>query len=603
MALLPPVQKALIGFAMPVINVRSHSGHTIESIQSRLLPLLSLVVLGIDGLLLCLCCLHSKKIARSLSDPKNDRIFSWLGLGITLAGLAFVTAFSYRFGRQWLNSDHASEMILAEILAEDNTLVSVRWNYSTELRLVYQTIFSMPLFKVFGGLDNWAFIRAATICLNSALLIASYIFLMRQMRTENKWIYLSAVFLLAPLSTGYWSIVSFGGYYSFFIIQNFCCLALFFRITSRPEGRTFRRDFILFSALSLVLGVQGIRSLFNIQIPLALACFSASRPEGSPKKKTPVYLGVYSFVLCGVGFVINYMLHFVYSFHSFEKMRVADLYDIFFIKLGQNLIALFSFFGFAEGDPVLSARGIISIAALVFTLYLAFSIIALLRKNPASEDAPDRSHSYMRRFIAHYLLASVIFNIFVFQTVEDAVTRRYFIPFLILYVPLIALIFEKTEKRPGALSKTGLISAIFLFIFTRSILNFQILRGRDVNSVRTGYINYLLEHKLNFGFAGYWDSSVTTELTNGKIRIAGLEPHGLEPGQRFNLQGWLNPKEFFEASYYEGESFLLLRRAEWDMARQSGRSFAEKHPDYDDGEFIILRYPQAAVIHETVLDK
>jgi hypothetical protein len=114
-----------------------------------------------------------------------------------------------------------------------------------------------------------------------------------------------------------------------------------------------------------------------------------------------------------------------------------------------------------------------------------------------------------------------------------------------------------------------------------------------------------LDHNLNFGFATFWNGNVTTELSDGKISVAGLEPGGLEPGpgNRFNIQGWLNPQAFYDPSYYDGESFLLLTGAEWERARQTGRPFAEKTPDYDDGEFIILRYPSAAVIHETVLDK
>jgi hypothetical protein len=59
---------------------------------------------------------------------------------------------------------------------------------------------------------------------------------------------------------------------------------------------------------------------------------------------------------------------------------------------------------------------------------------------------------------------------------------------------------------------------------------FRKMRGYDINSFRTGYITYLLDHKLNYGFSGFWNSNVITE------------------------------------------------------------------------EFIILRYPQAAIIHDIVLD-
>jgi len=67
-------------------------------------------------------------------------------IGMLLLG--FVSIFSYQHGAQWLNSDHSSEMVLGKLLADENTFVSRNWYYSTEIRLIYQTIFIMSLFKL-----------------------------------------------------------------------------------------------------------------------------------------------------------------------------------------------------------------------------------------------------------------------------------------------------------------------------------------------------------------------------------------------------------------------------------------------------------------------
>jgi hypothetical protein len=604
LVLLPPAQKIFFDFVGKVINIRAHS---IEHYLDRLSSFLSLAVMGIVVLILLLCCLHSEKIAEALSDSKNDRTICGLGLGITFLGLIFVTVFSYRYGRYWLDSDHASEMILGELLAGENALASRQWYYSTELRLVYQTIFSMPLFKLFGGLNNWAFIRAAVIFLNNSLLVAAYIFMTRQMRIPNKWICLTAVFLLVPLSSEYWQIVTFGGYYIFFIAQNFCCLGLILRLAAPPEkNRHFRRYFILFGALSFILGMQGIRSLFNISIPLVLACFAAGRLNGIPKKKATVLLGIYSFVLCCAGFISYYLLRFIYSFQTYDDKPLDNLYEIFFSKLGRIVVSLFSFFGFSDGQRILSTQGVVSIVAIIFALCVLGYIIIFLAQNRAREGAPRKGggkESDPRQFMMLYFLVSIVFNVFVFQIVEENVTLRYFFPFLILYVPLTAVLFERAEKTNSALSKTGLITAVFLFIFTRGMLNLQEAGDRENNSSRSGYIKYLSDNDLRFGFASFWNANVTTELTNGKIRLAGLKPGGLEHEEDFVLHYWLTPKAYCERSYYDGESFLLLTGDEWDMARQTGRPFSRNAPDYDDGEFVVLRYPSAAVIHDTILDK
>ena len=131
---------------------------------------------------------------------------------------------------------------------------------------------------------------------------------------------------------------------------------------------------------------------------------------------------------------------------------------------------------------------------------------------------------------------------------------------------------------------------------------FSLLINYNINSERKEYINFLDKNDLHFGFATFWNANVTTELSHGKIRIAGLEPSGLEPDNRFNIQGWLNPVKYYDPSFHQGESFLLLTRDEWELAKLTGREFSLLKPDYYDSNFIIIRYPSAQIIHNDVLD-
>jgi hypothetical protein len=143
-----------------------------------------------------------------------------------------------------------------------------------------------------------------------------------------------------------------------------------------------------------------------------------------------------------------------------------------------------------------------------------------------------------------------------------------------------------------------------LFICGQGYLNFQDMAGQNGNSVRKGYIRYLLDNQLDYGFATFWNANVTTELTNGKIELAGLNPDGLNTDKNsFSINGWLNPTKFYDLSFHQGGSFLLLTRAEWELAQRTGRPFVRLVPDYEDNDFIIIRYPSAEIIHREVLDK
>jgi len=584
--LLPPVQNVFISF------VAAHRPVTGGELESKLRSLLSLPFFGLMVFVLALCCLFSKIISEFLEDAKNTRLITVMAAGTGVLLLGFVSIFSYRYGWQWINSDDSSEMVLGKLLSEENTFVSRNWHYSTEIRVIYQTIFTMPLFKLIGRYENWALIRTLVIFLNNLTLILSYLFMSRQMKIQTKWICITSLFLIIPISTSYWDIVTFGGYYTFFIAQLFCCLGLFIRISGQTgTTKTALIDFILLTVLSFILGVQGIRSLLCVHIPLFITCVYLYS-KTAQKKKFPLFLGCYGFIVCCLGFAVNYLLHFWYSFHSFENKRLADLYSNFFSKLGQNFVCLAGFFGLSTGNSLLSAKGLFSVIAIIGTFLLFWAVIKSFWQQTEYQ------------FISVFFLVSVIFNIFVFILVDD-VTLRYFFPFMVLYIPLIAIFFEHSEKTCGHLKRMAIVSGIVLFVFGQGYLNFQNIAGQNRNSVRKSYIQYLLDNKLDYGFAMFWNANVTTELTNGKIELAGLEPNGLDPDKshRFHIQGWLNPVKFYNPSFHQGESFLLLTRAEWKLAQRAERPFARLVPDYEDNDFIIIRYPSAEVIHREVLDK
>jgi len=597
--LLPPVQRIVFSF----VDMRtSGTGlRTSGTFDSRLMALLSLAFFGLVVFVLAICCLFSKTIAAFLEDAKKVRLITLLTAGICVLLLGFVSIFSYQHGVQWLNSDHSSEMILGKLLAEENVFVSSNWRYSTELRLIYQTLFTMPLFKILGGgTGNWALIRALVIFLNCLVLILSYLFFSRQLKIQAKWSFITALFLLMPISGVYWDIVLFGGYYVFFVAQTFICLGLYFRLVGCADTKTAPVEFIMFTLLSFALGVQGIRSLLCIHIPFLIACIWFYS-QTAQKKKFTLFMGCYSFVVCCVGFAVNYLLHFKYSFNSFESMRLENIFENFFDKIGQSFVCLVNFFGFSAGSHVLSAQGIFSVAAITGSSILLWGTFKSSRQVRHENNTEEKDA--LRRFLPVYFVSSVIFNIFVFIITEGNVTDRYFIPFMVFYVPLTAVFFEYAEKTYGHLKRIAIVSGIVLFVFGQGYLNFKNLTVYDVNTVRKGYIKYLLDNRLDYGFATFVNANVTTELTDGKIELAGLEPDGLEPDKnQFRLSGWLNPKKLYNPSYHTGESFLLLTRPEWELAQKTGRPFALLRPDYEDSDFLVIRYPSARIIYTEVLD-
>ena len=537
------------------------------------------------------------KFAEKIIQAGNTRLFIILPAAVLILTLCFITVFSYQYGTQWIDSDHSSEMLLGQILSDENKLVTGSWFYSNEIRLVYQTIFTMPLFKLLGKLGNWALIRALNILLNNIVLILSYVFLMKSMGIKTKWSLISALFLLMPLSLPYWTIVTFGGYYVFFAVQLFCCLGLFVRLVAdKGNVKTKRADFILFAILSFTLGVQGMRSLMAIHVPLLLA----SLLIWLGKKKAPVLFGCAGFAACCAGYAVNNLLHYRYSFYSFGITQIDNLFSNFIHKLGRCLVNIAGYFGLAAGGPLFSAQGFFSICAIIAALVLLRVVYKTFSRVRTENESSFMPAALMRVFFA----VSLTFNIFVFIVVEQNIIDRYFIPFMILYVPLTAVLFDYAEHNYNPLKRLALVCGITLFIAGQGCFNFKTFAAWDINSIRKGYVQYLLDNKLGFGFATFWNANVTTELTNGKIEVTGLRPGtdsiAAQNLNQFGMYEYLLPVKYKNAYYKEGESFLLLSSREWESFSRR-RAVSKVIPGYQDENFVVIKYPSAELIHKEVL--
>jgi len=254
--------------------------------------------------------------------------------------------------------------------------------------------------------------------------------------------------------------------------------------------------------------------------------------------------------------------------------------------------------------PVFSAHGFFSIAAIAAAFILFFNLFKFIGKynSAAAQTAFNPGH-----FMPVFFTAVLSVNIFVFIVSEQVIVSRYFLPFMIFYIPLAALVFElcenRREKSYGSLKRTAIICGILLFILGKGCLSFLSLSVRDENSHRKAHIEYLLDNNLEFGFASYWNANIITELANGKVNMVNIDHTRSGSGRTlFRIVKWLVPDKFLDPLYHKGESFLLLTRSEWDMARNRMFSSAGLTPGYEDINFVIIRFPSAQAIHDELLE-
>ena len=101
------------------------------------------------------------------------RVLPWL----VLAGSFLVLCvFEWRNITDLLDSDMASDMIYANLLAKEGSFLSTSWYYSTELRIITNHLVFAPLFLL---TQDWFLVRVLGSALTYALLVLSVYALLR----------------------------------------------------------------------------------------------------------------------------------------------------------------------------------------------------------------------------------------------------------------------------------------------------------------------------------------------------------------------------------------------------------------------------------------
>lgn len=161
-----------------------------------------------------------------------------------------------------MDSDMASELVLSELLAKENAIVSPNWYYSTELRFLNTQLIYMPLFKVF---HDWTVIRTGAVMIMYVMIAVTVYYFLKQFQSSNLWGIAAALFLL-PISDVYFEMVLCGAYYIPHIIITVLSIALVERFIS--SGKCFL--VVGLWILALLAGMGGIRMIVILYAPLGI---------------------------------------------------------------------------------------------------------------------------------------------------------------------------------------------------------------------------------------------------------------------------------------------------------------------------------------------
>lgn len=157
---------------------------------------------------------------------KKDKILKKLPWILLIIVYLSTFLFIYFKCRGYIDSDIASEMILANKLNKEGSILSKNWFYSTELRVLYlQVIYRLTLL-IFP--NNWYLAMVLGNAILVLILILVFLFLCNKngLNLKDKGL-VGAICLACPFSIWYFWYGAFGGAYLPHMIITLTSLALF----------------------------------------------------------------------------------------------------------------------------------------------------------------------------------------------------------------------------------------------------------------------------------------------------------------------------------------------------------------------------------------
>jgi len=495
---------------------------------------------------------------------------------IPIIVLAILVLYIYKYDLVFLDSDASSELVLDSILNKTGSLISKKWNYSTEIEIIdTNTIFPI----LFSFFNSWKVIRAIGTGICMLLMMLSAIFFYHELGIKNKAILVSL--LILPISVQYFGMYIAHPYYEFVAIKAFLYLGLLLKILKDEKKKIVVN--ICFVLLSMLMGLDGLRNILIVIIPIFVSYLLLESLNQFKllddswvyicKKSRKIVL--ISLISCAVGYLINTkVIANIYSFSSFNDM-VFKYIDMESIKTASN--SWLQTFGFIDGTVIST-----TLIHVGFSFIIVGLTLVLIVDNIIHFKSIKKSTAIIT---IYYLIAATVLtciSIFVKYTSSEIDIIRYNLHIVIVAIPLVFDWFENRFNL-NRISKTAFI--VFVCLYTLCGLdNLNIYRNNDnkevfknINTWRENKDNielndivYMLnEQGYENGYGYFWNGNIITELSNGNIEMwiwANGGSHTTELTDINSMYNWLQLKSH-NTDHPKNEVFLIFSEEELEYSK------------------------------------
>jgi len=458
-------------------------------------------------------------------NSRISRVLSWVLLACCFVGAC---VFLEQNIDQQIDADISSDLVHAHLVAKEGKLLTEDWYYSTEIRVVHVYLLFAPLFHLF---EDWHTVRVAGTILWYLALLLSAFYVCRQCRIQRIFPVVGLILML-PVSAPYYHNVIKGIYYIPYLCGSLLVTGM---ALHSMHVRRHAWPFALVAVMSFALGMNGMRMVLVLFIPLALtACIHYKEKRFLHISATAAVSGVLG---CGLNLTV---LASRYSFQNQSKLYFTDFSLDRVLTIFNDWLGFFGYRGGAVFSRTLIHNGL----ALVLIGALIVAVWRCIKKPETSIE--------QKLLMTMYMLGMLIYTA-LFAVTDAHYYNTYHLPIsifgLILAVSILDTpIFAQRWKQAAAwLTILGLIGC--------GALEYRAFARTDGTEDLRTVARQLVEEGYSAGYTSFWCGNILTEFSDGKLDMYVWDDYGTEDVNE--MYHWLQEKRH-DTETPEGRVCIVL---------------------------------------------
>lgn len=468
----------------------------------------------------------------------------------------------------YLNSDMASELILARRQADTGSLIQKDWLYSTEIHILHMNLFYA---LVFLFTPDYGLVRIIGNTLVFLLGMGACVFLCRRMRVSWGLSLAVAAMLPAAGSMLYAANMTVAGYYIIHILFAFGTAGLWLEAAEGDwHGRLVTASY---AAVCLLQGFLSVRYVLCFVCPMMVAAVVEMlfAPQAGRKLgKRLIRFGAVTalgFANCMFGYAASEVVMPRLLTSGVGAASSFQFNPLDGQAMAQTLLTVWTDFlkllGWRGSVPLFSPEGMINLC-VAGVLFLGVMMMRRVYGALSDERCEDR----LQRRMIEYALAAIAVNLFCFVFVKGTYLNRYLIPAVIFLVPVVGVLVRQERN---AWLRIAFLAMLCVQVGGSSAILLRETQMQEAEAEQQSVpmmetAAFLLDQGYTHGYGTFWNVRVMQERTQGGLTFTGVIPAQTEEGAVCQtvpeLIRWLEPSEYSDLDRCTGKTFLLLTKEE-----------------------------------------